>query len=351
MRSFFGGLLLLACAAAGGGADDGALTLEPRMRHLRIDGPREWSEFPETPEAARIEQTFASAANDREWTLQVRQQDVKQSWTVLLNDRKLGAPTVDENDMQLYFAAPAGAVRAGENTLKIEATGRGASTPDDVRLGEIVLHPRPRGEVLNEATIEVEVVDADSGLRLPARITVVNEAGALQSTGAESNGRLAVRPGVVFTADGQARLGVPAGKYRLYAGRGFEYSLASAEAAPEAGATAKLRLAIRREVPTEGYVACDTHTHTLTHSGHGDATVQERMITLAAEGIELPIATDHNVQIDQGPFAREMGVRPYFTPWGGAARPHSDRMGPDLRQHQRGVRRQGGDPQPCPRCA
>jgi hypothetical protein len=54
--------------------------------------------------------------------------------------------------------------------------------------------------------------------------------------------------------------------------------------------------------------------HTLTHSGHGDATVQERMITLAAEGIELPIATDHNVQIDHRPFAREMNVEKYFTP-------------------------------------
>src|SRR5690606_16009075 len=71
---------------------------------------------------------------------------------------------------------------------------------------------------------------------------------------------------------------------------------------------------IRREVPTAGYVAADTHVHTLTHSGHGDATVNERMITLAAEGIELPIAADHNVQIDHRPFAREMKVERYFTP-------------------------------------
>ena len=38
------------------------------------------------------------------------------------------------------------------------------------------------------------------------------------------------------------------------------------------------------------------------------------MITLAAEGIELPIATDHNVHIDHDPFARKMHVRQYFTP-------------------------------------
>ncbi|MBT5018999.1 MAG: CehA/McbA family metallohydrolase, partial [Planctomicrobium sp.] len=65
---------------------------------------------------------------------------------------------------------------------------------------------------------------------------------------------------------------------------------------------------------TTGYVACDTHVHTRTHSGHGDSTVQERMITLAGEGVELPIATDHNVQIDHRPFANEMKVNRYFTP-------------------------------------
>ena len=74
------------------------------------------------------------------------------------------------------------------------------------------------------------------------------------------------------------------------------------------------RLAIRREVDTTGYVACDTHIHTLTHSGHGDATLNERMITLAGEGIELPIATDHNVHIDYEAEARRLNVRQYFTP-------------------------------------
>jgi hypothetical protein len=80
------------------------------------------------------------------------------------------------------------------------------------------------------------------------------------------------------------------------------------------GQSMEQSLTIRREVPTEGYVACDTHVHTLTHSGHGDATVLERMATIAAEGIELPVAADHNVQIDHDPFAREVGVRQYFTP-------------------------------------
>src|SRR6185503_16854416 len=46
----------------------------------------------------------------------------------------------------------------------------------------------------------------------------------------------------------------------------------------------------------------------------GDATLAERMVTLAGEGIELPIATDHNVQIDYEAAARAAGVREWFTP-------------------------------------
>ena len=67
-------------------------------------------------------------------------------------------------------------------------------------------------------------------------------------------------------------------------------------------------------MPTTGLVASDTHVHTFTHSGHGDATLDERAVTLAGEGIELPIATDHDHFTDLAPAADRMGVRWAFTP-------------------------------------
>ena len=112
---------------------------------------------------------------------------------------------------------------------------------------------------------------------------------------------------MIYTADGTARFGLPAGEYTLYAGRGFEYGIDSVRVSLKPGDTARKELTIRREVPTPGYVACDTHVHTLTHSGHGDATDVERAITLAGEGIELPIATDHNMQVDYHAAAVKAG--------------------------------------------
>jgi hypothetical protein len=48
-------------------------------------------------------------------------------------------------------------------------------------------------------------------------------------------------------------------------------------------------------------------------SGHGDATLDERALTLAGEGIELAIATEHNRFADYTDAARRMNVANYFT--------------------------------------
>ncbi len=288
--------------------------IEPRLVHLRSDTVREWSSFPAQPEGTFLEVKFDAAVNEREYALRVRQQDVKQPWRVLLNGKPLGELIRDEVDLTFYLPIAKGALMAGENTLRIESTSRGPQTSDDVRVGELRIVPRPVHDVLAEATLEINVVDSDSQAPLPCRITIADANGSRHATSAKSSDKLAVREGIIYTVDGQARFGVPAGQYTIYAGRGFEYSLARMETTLAAGQAVRHTLEIRREVPTPRYVACDTHIHTVTHSGHGDATIDERMITLAGEGIELPIATDHNVHIDYESHAQRLGVRQYFTP-------------------------------------
>ncbi|MCA9122115.1 MAG: CehA/McbA family metallohydrolase [Planctomycetaceae bacterium] len=282
-----------------------------RMHHLRVGAEREWSDFPETPESTRLSLSFAAKSSDKVSTLRLRQQDVKQTWKVRLNNEDLGGLLIDENDMVIYFQVPPGILVDGVNQLRIEQQG---NQSDDIRVGDIWIDDRSVTQVLGEATVDLSVVDADRQQPIPCRITILNADGALQTPGCQSNDHLAVRPGIVYTSTGHASFGLPEGSYRVIVGRGFEYSIDESELAVKAGDKISRTLSIRREVPTEGYVACDTHVHTRTHSGHGDATVQERMITLAAEGIELPVATDHNAHIDHDPFAREMKVRRYFTP-------------------------------------
>jgi len=171
------------------------------------------------------------------------------------------------------------------------------------------------------------VTDEDTRQPLPCRITVVDRNGSLfpfyvenslnsspQPSTNNPQPSFAIRPGVIYAGSGTVRIGLPAGSFTLYASRGFEYNIRTQHFTLPPGRTYPLPMPIRREVSTKGMVACDTHVHTFTYSGHGDATVEERMLTLAGEGIELPIATDHNALIDYGEFARKTGMQDYFTP-------------------------------------
>lgn len=288
--------------------------LTPKLQHLRIDGPREWSEFPETPEAKSLVINFESQKNKEPCTLQLRQQDVKQPWIVKLNEKKLGKLKNDENDMLCYFEIAANSLRDGENELIIEQVISKRSQPDDIRVGEIHLYDAPKNEVLSESTLNVTVRDTDTRRLTPSRITIVRPDNCMPVLGTESNKHLAIRAGTVYTSTGNATVQLPAGEYIVYAGRGFEYSVAHKKIRIAPGDSTSINLQIQKEVPTEGYVACDTHVHTFTYSRHGDSTIQERMVTIAGEGIEFPIATDHNLNIDYRPFAKKANVDQYFTP-------------------------------------
>jgi hypothetical protein len=124
---------------------------------------------------------------------------------------------------------------------------------------------------------------------------------------------LAVRQGFVYTGNGKAAIGLPAGTYRIFATRGFEYGVDSAWVTVKPSDNLKKQFTLKKEVATDGWVSSDTHIHTFTHSRHGDATDEERILTIAGEGIELPIITDHNLYADLNPAAKKLGLTPFFT--------------------------------------
>ena len=101
-----------------------APVVDGAMHHLRSGGSREWESFPEQAASDHLATRFAGEKNDAEWSLRLRQRDVKQAWRVRLNDRDLGPLVQDENEMVVYLPVPPGVVRDGEN-------GLWATTEDD----------------------------------------------------------------------------------------------------------------------------------------------------------------------------------------------------------------------------
>ena len=101
-------LLALCVASAGADGPSEPELIESRLVHLRSGPVREWSSFPETADAQRLELTFSAAKNADEVTLRLRQQDVKQPWFVILNGTKVGELVRDENNLVFYLPVPPG---------------------------------------------------------------------------------------------------------------------------------------------------------------------------------------------------------------------------------------------------
>jgi hypothetical protein len=279
--------------------------------HLRSGAKPEWDEFAnKTPDGSGLTLRFNAQSNSTEAALFIVQDNVKLDWPVEVNGKKIGTLFLMEAPLVYTLAVPVGALRDGENTLFI----RPPKDNDDIRIGPVTLESRPVKTVLADATLEVRVKDVAKKIGLPCRITVVDASGNLAAVQGQPGSKLAVRPGVVYTADGAASLGLRPGDYTVYATRGFEFGLATARVTVGQGESRTVRLELDREVDTRGWACSDTHIHTGQYARHGDATADERAITLAGEGIELPVSTEHDCLIDLTPAAVRMGVEKWMTP-------------------------------------
>ena len=146
---------------------------------------------------------------------------------------------------------------------------------------------------------------------MPCRLTFIPEEGeslALFPNTQAAPLELAVRDNVVYSLSGSGAITVPVGTYTLYATRGMEWSLAAELLTIEADSEQRFEARLVREVPTLGWISGDYHLHTLTHSGHGDSNLDERVISLVGEGVEFAVATDHNHHTDYGPTLERLGA-------------------------------------------
>lgn len=289
--------------------------LDENMHHLGDDEQPKWTEAPAKPEKTPLEIHFQSQANSSEWLLEIAARDVDNDWVLELNGAELARLKRVNDELAVgRYPVPAGRIRDGENTLTVRPLNRPG---DDLTVGRVRLSERSLREVARLGRLQVRVIERLGGVggqTMPARLTVVDPAGNPVELYYAERPTTAVRPGIAYTTEELTVLEVPEGPCEVWASRGMEWSAARRAATVTYGETVEVDLALEREVDTTGWVAADTHVHTYTHSGHGDASVAERLVTLAGEGIELAIATDHNHQTDYRPLQRELALTAHFTP-------------------------------------
>ena len=148
---------------------------------------------------------------------------------------------------------------------------------------------------------------------VPARLTVLEPDVDLVALGGPFGDRHAVREDVCYALDGTGELILPAGRCELLASRGIEWSIDRRWVEIPADGRLEVELRIRPAVDTTGLIGGDFHLHTLTHSGHGDSNMPERIVSLVGEGVDFAIATDHNRNIDYIPTITALGASAQIT--------------------------------------
>jgi predicted metal-dependent phosphoesterase TrpH len=114
-----------------------------------------------------------------------------------------------------------------------------------------------------------------------------------------------------WTKDGRIQAQVRPGTYDLVVTRGPEYEITTKRVTLKPGAFAAEQLALERAYDSDGWVAGDYHIHAQPSTDSG-VPVTERVISCAAEGLEVAVATDHNFITDYAPAIAASGLDPWL---------------------------------------
>ncbi|MCA9544990.1 MAG: hypothetical protein KC613_11390, partial [Myxococcales bacterium] len=112
--------------------------------------------------------------------------------------------------------------------------------------------------------------------------------------------------------DGAAVLHVRPGTYTVVTSRGPEFDTWQTTVTVAAGQTKSLSHTPRRVVDTAGWIAMDSHLHSVNSIDSGMG-LNARVRSVAAEGIEFAISTDHNFVTDYQPVIQRTGLNDFLN--------------------------------------
>ncbi|MFO0551220.1 MAG: CehA/McbA family metallohydrolase [Polyangiaceae bacterium] len=115
------------------------------------------------------------------------------------------------------------------------------------------------------------------------------------------------------TTTGFMTMPVPPGKYRVIVDRGFEYTASIIPIQVRANDLSFAAAKLTRAVDTTGWVSADLHLHSHP-SFDAPNLLEDRVRSLAAAGVEVGVATDHNRVTDYRPAIQALALGDYVAP-------------------------------------
>jgi len=193
----------------------------------------------------------------------------------------------------ILLATGPGNVRSKLHSVRIEAG----------RTREALLQLAPKGRV------RVAVRSRDpAGPGEPAKVTFIGVDGQGRPDPFLGEGFLpAGLARVLLTQDGTGEVELPAGTYRVIAGRGPEYTVDEKLVSVDPLVAREVRLSIDRVVDTSGWIAADLHMHTELSPDSG-IRIRDRLLAAMSEGLDLVAGTDHDWIANYRPDQEALGA-------------------------------------------
>jgi hypothetical protein len=165
------------------------------------------------------------------------------------------------------------------------ASGLASFVPGTPR--DLVLDVSPGGD------LHVTIVDDDDKRPLTARLLVHGVEGTVDPSFGPDYRASGAGP-VIDALRGDVTTPLPSGRYRVAASRGIEWSIDAKVIEITPGRVTEVQLAPRHVVPTPGVVGCDLHVHARP-SFDTPVSVEDRVLSLVAAGIDFAVPTEHNI--------------------------------------------------------
>jgi hypothetical protein len=152
---------------------------------------------------------------------------------------------------------------------------------------DLVLDVSPGGD------LHVTIVDPDGRRPLTARLLVHGIGGTIDPSFGPDYRASGAGP-LIDALRGDVMTPLPSGHYRVAATKGIEWSVDARVVDVTPGRVTEVELALRHVVPTPGTLGCDLHVHARP-SFDSPVTPEDRVLSLAAAGIDFAVPTEHNL--------------------------------------------------------
>ena len=165
---------------------------------------------------------------------------------------------------------------------------------------ELRLDVSPGGE------LQVRVRDGDAHAPLTARLWIHGIDGTPEPTFGPDYRASGAGP-LMDLARGEVSTALPAGRYRVSATKGLEWSIDAQTVEIVGGKSRSVDLELRHVVTTPGLVGCDLHVHARP-SFDTPVTPEDRVLSLVSAGVDFAVPTEHNIVGDYGPALEVTGL-------------------------------------------